>query len=245
MNIAIRGGHNWNIQGADGIVNEVGKDREIYPKIIEWLQKDGNVVLDVTPNATDSKSEDLQYGVSRANDWCADYFCSIHLNASNGNGHGTEALYESEEGRIIAERIANSVASLGFTNRGAKPNERGLYELNNTNMVSNIIETFFCDNQGDVDLYNSVGVDLFAKKVAEGIVGHEINDLECEVDNMRLPDNWNDEKYLNANPDVKTAVNNGAFKDGADHWLQYGYREPHRYLAMIIPNVVETIAKGV
>lgn len=66
-----------------------------------------------------------------------------------------------------------------------------------------------------------------------------------DMSNMRLPDNWNEEKYLNANPDVKAAVVAGAFKDGAAHWLAYGYREPHRYLAMIIPEVVETIKRGV
>jgi N-acetylmuramoyl-L-alanine amidase len=222
MKIAIRGGHNYGVTGANGVVNEVAEDRKIYPEVIEWLTIDGNEVLDVTPNKTSTSAEDLSYGVDKANEWGADYFASIHLNA--GGGVGTEALYQSANGQIIAGRISASVASLGFTNRGAKPNTRGLYELKYTNMVANIVECFFCDSQSDVALYNSVGVSMLAKKIAEGMVGHEIKKPEPVVEAPKPSVMYRVildgvQKYAlsdqaKAEADVKSAVDAGQAKEG-------------------------------
>jgi N-acetylmuramoyl-L-alanine amidase len=169
-----RGGHNFNITGASGLVDEVTEDRKIYPKVIEYIEKAGERAVDCTPEVTETKSEDLAYGVSKANSEGVDIFASIHLNCSDGNGHGTEVLYKSEAGRIYAERIVNKLAALGFTNRGAKEDTRGLYEFAHCNMPNVIVECFFCDNQADVDLYNSIGPDAIGKAIAEGILGRDI-----------------------------------------------------------------------
>lgn len=106
MNIACRGGHNAQATGANGIVNEVVEDRKITASVINWLKIDKNEVIDVTPGDCVS-SIDLAYGVNKANNLNADLFCSIHLNAANGQGKGTEVLYygSSAEGKVLATRV--------------------------------------------------------------------------------------------------------------------------------------------
>jgi N-acetylmuramoyl-L-alanine amidase len=172
MKDVIRGGHSLDVRGASGIVDEVTEDRKITAKVIEYLRLEGNEVLDATPSNSGTSIVDLSVPVNKANSWGADYFASIHLNA--GGGHGVEVLYKSAKGKEYAERIVNKIAELGFTNRGAKADVRGLYEFNHVIAPNNIIEVFFCDSQTDVDLYNKLGIDVIAKAIAEGIVGHEI-----------------------------------------------------------------------
>jgi N-acetylmuramoyl-L-alanine amidase len=173
MKDVIRGGHSLDVRGASGVVDEVTEDRKITAKVIEYLKLDGNEVLDATPSNSGTSIIDLSVPVNKANSWGADYFASIHLNA--GGGHGVEVLYKSAKGKEYAERIVNKIAELGFTNRGAKADVRGLYEFNHVIAPNNIIEVFFCDSQSDVDLYNKLGIDVIAKAIAEGIVGHSIS----------------------------------------------------------------------
>jgi N-acetylmuramoyl-L-alanine amidase len=185
MKIAIRGGHNYGVPGASGILDEVAEDRKVYAKVIEYLKKLGHEVLDVTPNKTSTSAEDLSFGVSKANSWGADYFCSIHFNA--GGGRGTEVLYYngSSKGKSMAEKIASKIAELGFINRGAKVDTRGLYELRNTKMPANIIEVCFVDSNVDAELYRKVGVSNIARAIAEGITGQTIK-VETEVKGINI-----------------------------------------------------------
>jgi N-acetylmuramoyl-L-alanine amidase len=165
--IAIRGGHDYKCIGAVGIVSEVTEDRKIYAEVVKHLKALGYQVLDVTPTRCDTSSQDLVYGVSRANRWGADYFVSIHLNA--GGGTGSEVLYQSAKGQVIADKICGKLSDLGFKNRGSKPNTRGLYELKKTIAVANIVECFFVDSVSDVALYKTLGFDKIGKAIAEGI----------------------------------------------------------------------------
>ena len=189
MKIAIRGGHNYGVPGASGILDEVAEDRKVYAKVIEYLKKLGHEVLDVTPNKTSTSAEDLSFGVSKANSWGADYFCSIHFNA--GGGRGTEVLYynRSTKGKSIAEKIVRKIAELGFINRGAKVDTRGLYELRNTKMPANIIEVCFVDSNVDAELYRKVGVSNIARAIAEGITGQTIK-VESEVKGNKYTVNY-------------------------------------------------------
>lgn len=177
MKIAIRGGHNYQAQGAVGIVNEVAEDRKFLASAIKYLKIDGHEVLDVTPSNCD-QYKDLAFGVDKANAWGADVFISIHLNKaynSYGGKIGTETCIMATGGNaeVFAKRIVDKMASLGFINRGVKVRPE-LYELRKTNMSAVIVETFFCEAVGDVATYNAVGADAIGKKIAEGIVGHEI-----------------------------------------------------------------------
>jgi len=182
MNIAIRGGHNLQAQGANGIVNEVTENRKILASTIKWLKIDKQTVLDVTPYSCIS-AEDLKRGVNDANLHNTDIFVSIHLNA--GGGHGCEVLYygSSPQGNVLAKRVSNYISELGFANRGAKSDVRGLYELRHTSMPAIVVEAFFCDSAADVILYQKLGVDKLGKSIAEGIVGHKINDVQVKIVN--------------------------------------------------------------
>ncbi|MGV8982098.1 N-acetylmuramoyl-L-alanine amidase [Clostridium sp.] len=172
IKISDRGGHNQQAQGAIAILNEVIEDRKILASVNKYLKLDKNEVLDVTPGNCTSPI-DLSYGVSKANTYKSDIFVSIHLNA--GGGHGTECLYTSLKGKGYATRISNNISKLGFTNRGAKKDVRGLYELKYTDMPATIVECFFLDSATDVALYKKLGVDAIGKAIAEGIIGHAIN----------------------------------------------------------------------
>lgn len=189
MKIAIRGGHNYGVPGAKALLDEVTEDRKIYAKVAEYLKQLGHEVLDVTPEKTSTSNEDLSYGVSRANTAKADLFVSCHVNA--GGGKGCEVLYYngSSKGKDYATKVVNSIASLGFNNRGAKADSRRLYELKHTSMPAIIIEPFFLDTQSDVDLYNNIGVDKLAKAIAEGITGQKVPEpkpIQTEKSNNTL-----------------------------------------------------------
>lgn len=194
--IAIRGGHNPGVPGAHGLVDEVTENRKYYKSIINNLLALGHTVLDVTPGNTSTSGEDLTYGVNKANAWGADLFVSCHVNAAGGAG--TEVIFApgSTRGQEYANKVNNAIASLGFHNRGAYADVRGLYEIKHTNMPAIIIEPFFCDNQGDVGLYKKIGPDALGKTIAEGICGQKVvgsvNNVvltaatAAKVDNMTL-----------------------------------------------------------
>lgn len=80
-------------------------------------------MLDVTPsvNYTSNASTDLAYGVNKANEWGADLFVSIHFNKAydsyNGALGSEVCVYSNYD---IAQRVVNSLESLGFKNRGQK-----------------------------------------------------------------------------------------------------------------------------
>ena len=178
MKIAVRGGHNEKIRGTNALINkekidEVEIDRAYYPLVIKYLRVLGHDVLDVTPKTTDTKSQDLVYGVSKANTWGADLFISCHVNSYNGSGYGCEVVHypNSSKGKEYASNISASISKLGFRNRGAKADTRGLYELNKTKMTAVIVEPFFLDNEGDVNIYKRLGPDALAKAIVEGITG--------------------------------------------------------------------------
>ena len=173
--IAVRGGHNRGVPGAVGIIDEVTEDRHYYPAVIKYLKMAGKQVLDVTPpGPTATSAADLEYGVNMANNWGADLFVSCHINASGGTG--CEVLYSlgSAKGQIYAEQVDNAIAKLGFHERGAKYDVRGLYEIKYTHMPAIIVEPFFLDQLSDVNIYRNMGYDLLGKTIAEGILGCSI-----------------------------------------------------------------------
>lgn len=179
MKIAIRGGHNFQAIGAVGIIDETTEDRKVKDSVIKYLRLLGYEVLDVTPGNMDSDS-DLVYGVSRANNWGAELFISIHLNKAYNSyigSIGTETWvysksdnYNDEE---YAQRIVNGIAGLGFVNRGVKE-RTDLYELKNTKMPAIIVEVCFVEATEDVALYKKLGSDKIGQVIAESISNKKI-----------------------------------------------------------------------
>ena len=68
----------------------------------------------------------------------------------------------------IANNICNNFQNAGFTNRGIKYST-AMHDLNSTNMPSTIIETLFCDNSVDVELYNKLGEKGIARLIGNAI----------------------------------------------------------------------------
>ncbi|WP_394883777.1 N-acetylmuramoyl-L-alanine amidase [Clostridium tertium] len=190
MKIAVRGGHNFLATGCSALIDETTEDRKVKDSVIKYLNQLGHTVLDVTPGNMDTNS-DLVYGVSRANNWGADLFISIHFNKaynSYNGAIGTETWVYSESDNYndeeYAKRIVDSIGALGFKNRGVKTSI-DLYELKHTTMPSVIVEVCFVEATEDVALYKKLGSDKIGQVIAEAIANKKI-EVKVEYDMKKL-----------------------------------------------------------
>ena len=125
-----------------------------------------------TEQIGNSNLTSLQQRVNEANAWGADYFISLHTNASaNPAAGGSEALVYRSGGE--AARLAGSILeqlelSTGLRNRGviARP---GLYVLRKTQMPAVLVELGFITNPAEAELMSG-SPRLFAGGVANGII---------------------------------------------------------------------------
>ncbi len=175
----IHGGHapaGKKGSGAVGIVNESIVDREIKDAVIAKLRALGHTVYDCTCENWGSATEVLKDICNKANAHTVDLDVSIHLNCYNGSAKGTEVLVYKLGGKAeqYAKNIVNSISELGYTNRGVKV-RNDLYYLKHTKNTALLIETFFCDNQEDVNRYN---LDAMANAIVKGIIGEVTSSTE-------------------------------------------------------------------
>ena len=175
MKIAVRGGHCPKVTGASALIDELTEDRKVKDSVVKYLKQLGHEVLDVTPpDSTSTSSEDLYYGVNKANSWGAELFISIHFNKAYNSYTGAlgseVCVYSNFD---IAKRVVDGLGSLGFKNRGQKA-RTGLYELKNTKMKSMIIEVCFVEATEDVSLYKRLGHDTIGKTIAESIANKKV-----------------------------------------------------------------------
>ncbi len=125
-----------------------------------------------------SNASSLAARVNDANTWGADYFVSLHANASDiESASGSEAYVFRRGG--VAEELAESIlrelsAVTGLENRGvfSRPT---LYVLRRTNMPATLIELGFITNPADSALMANDPW-LFATGVANGILDYIGND---------------------------------------------------------------------
>ncbi|MBR2020082.1 MAG: N-acetylmuramoyl-L-alanine amidase [Clostridia bacterium] len=119
-----------------------------------------------------SNSTSLQARVRDANAWGADYFISIHTNASElPEATGVEAFAYSRPSRAfsLGEDIVRGVsATTGLRDRGMKTRP-GLYVLRRTDMPAVLVEIGFISNPSDAALMDSNPA-LFARGIYNGIV---------------------------------------------------------------------------
>lgn len=121
-----------------------------------------------------SVGSSLAARVNDANAWGADYFVSLHANASTiTSASGSEAYVFSNAS--AATPLARDILkwlniSTGLPTRGvfARPS---LYVLRRTRMPATLIELGFITNPGDARLM-ATRPDLFANGVANGIVDY-------------------------------------------------------------------------
>lgn len=172
---AVRGGHNFTVQGASSIISETKEDRLVKDAVIKYLKAAGKTVLDVTsPDSCGTVMSDLSHGVNKANDWGADFFISIHFNNaySHYNGAIGSEVYCYRD-IPEAHKAQQALVSLGFKNRGVKTTTN-LYELRHTDMPSMLIEVCFVEATEDVALYKKLGPDMIGKTIVEHLLSTKL-----------------------------------------------------------------------
>lgn len=164
--------------GAEGNgLREQDVNYEVGIYLAELLRENGNFDVRLsrpTPETTlgTSNATSLQARVNDANSWGADYFISIHSNASeNPAANGTEVYVYSKSSRAypLAQDIQNKIVErLGTRDLGVKENP-SLYVLRRTNMPSLLIELAFITNAADAELLRDDRY-LFAYAIYQGIL---------------------------------------------------------------------------
>lgn len=157
MIIGLRAGHSINCKGAIGLVDEYVVNYEIYKRLEQVLIQYGHTVINCN-TIENTQGKDLRLGTDIANANGCNLFISIHHNASNGLGNGSEAwvyrIFDNETNRI-GQRFVENMSKLGYANRGVKASNT-LHDLKSTYMEAIIFEGFFVDNEKDVNIYNSL-----------------------------------------------------------------------------------------
>ena len=121
-----------------------------------------------------SNTTSLRRRVEDANAWGADYFISLHTNASeSAAATGTEAFAFSRSSPAfsLGEDILVSLSeATGLRNRGMQVRS-GLYVLRKTTMPSILVELGFITNPRDAELM-STRPELFAEGIYQGILNY-------------------------------------------------------------------------
>lgn len=119
-----------------------------------------------------SNTTSLNARVSDANSWGADYFISLHTNASSTAGaNGVEAFAYSRDSaafRLGEDIIEGIVALTGQRNRGMKVRP-SLYVLKRTAMPAVLVEMGFITNAGDASIMRN-DPEIIARGIYNGIV---------------------------------------------------------------------------
>lgn len=121
-----------------------------------------------------SNATSLAARVNEANSWGADYFISLHANASQLAGaSGSEALVynlNSVAADLGASILRGLAETTGLPNRGVTQ-RTNLYVLRRTRMPAVLVELGFITNAGDAALMAN-SPQLFALGVANGITAY-------------------------------------------------------------------------
>ncbi len=121
-----------------------------------------------------SNTTSLAARVNDANAWGADYFLSLHTNASViASATGSEAFVfrRDSDAEILAENILQQLNfATGLPNRGviARP---GLYVLKRTRMPAALVELGFITNPVDAELM-AFSPQLFAAGITNGVLAY-------------------------------------------------------------------------
>ncbi|MBQ2725151.1 MAG: N-acetylmuramoyl-L-alanine amidase [Clostridia bacterium] len=121
-----------------------------------------------------SNTTSLAARVNDANSWGADYFLSLHTNASvieSASGSEAFVFRRDSDAEILAENILEQLNfATGLPNRGVivRP---GLYVLRKTRMPSTLLELGFITNPGDAELM-AYSPQLFAAGITNGVLAY-------------------------------------------------------------------------
>jgi N-acetylmuramoyl-L-alanine amidase len=182
MIVAIRGGHNFQSIGARALLDETTEGRKVKDAVIKYLKMAGEITVDAT-SGNCTQSVDLKFGTDTANKANAVLYGPIHFNKAYDSyvgAIGSEIWINPKNIKSVevGTRILNNLAALGFKNRGLKDGmiQNRLHDIRSSNMATVLIETCFVEATEDVRIYREVGADRVGKAIAEGILGHTINE---------------------------------------------------------------------
>jgi N-acetylmuramoyl-L-alanine amidase len=180
IKIYIDQGHNPSAPntGAEGNgLREQDITYEVGVLLADLLRQNGNFEVRLsrpTPQTQlgNSNASSLRVRVNDANSWGADYFVSIHTNASTQpTANGTEVLVYSQPSisADLAEDILREVTEItGLASRGVK-SRPGLYVLRKTTMPAVLVELGFISNPSDAQIMRD-NPNLFARGIYQGIL---------------------------------------------------------------------------
>ena len=180
IKIYIDQGHNPKNPNAGAEGNGLREQDIVFRVGIELarlLRENGNFDVRLSRPTEDSQigttnSTSLRLRVADANDWGADYFISLHTNASsNPEATGSEAFAFSEPSRAF--ELGKDILywlnqTTGLRNRGMQV-RTNLYVLRKTQMPAVLVELGFISNPSDAALMNS-SPELFADGIYRGIL---------------------------------------------------------------------------
>jgi N-acetylmuramoyl-L-alanine amidase len=184
IKIYIDQGHNPVNPNAGAEGNGLREQDLVYRigiELAERLRSNGNFDVRLSRPTPDtqigsSNTSSLRARVEDANSCGADYFISLHTNASNiASASGSEAFAYSEPSAAFSlgeDILAGLNETTGLKNRGmfVRP---GLYVLRKTAMPSILVELGFITNQGDASLMLN-SPELFAEGLYQGIVDYTL-----------------------------------------------------------------------
>lgn len=180
IKVVIDAGHNPQgvNAGAEGNgLREQDINYEVAQKLAELLRANGNFEVRLTRNTPTevlgtSNASSLRERVRIANEWPADYFISIHANAStNPEVNGTEVYTYSASGQAhdLAEAIQSGIVTeMDMKDLEVKTNP-SLYVLRRTAMPAVLVELGFITNAEDARKM-SQDPDGFARGIYNGML---------------------------------------------------------------------------
>ena len=159
MRIALSAGHNVyikNVFDPGAVANgkrEADINKETLAILIPLLKYQGHEVLDVTPYKENfaSKKSHHEERCKRVDEFKADIYLDIHINA--GGGRGCEVWCHNENSKSVTyarEICKHLAADMNLINRGVKFNP-GYWSLYLTRKPAMIIEGAFIDNRSDME----------------------------------------------------------------------------------------------
>lgn len=176
MKFAIDCGHTLSgyDTGAQGCgFREENKTREIGKLCVSKIESLGHSALIVSKDTCTSLMDSLQYRANTANNYGADVYVSIHLNAftnPDANGVGTYVgTSASAASREYARKIQNELVKLNYYDRGV--NVQSIYVLNNTKMPAVLVECGFITNSNDMSKFSA---DAFATAIVNGLCNSDL-----------------------------------------------------------------------
>lgn len=173
MRIVISSGHGKYIRGAAGSpvppqLDEVDEARKVVEQVAKVLRSMGVETKTFHDDTSHDQGTNLNTIVNFHNKQTRDYDISVHFNAFDHSAHGCEVLYKTQD--KLAKKVVDKIcAASGFTNRGPKYRS-DLKFLNSTNEPAILIETCFCDNTNDSNIYKAK-FNAICTAIAEGISG--------------------------------------------------------------------------